>query len=392
MPNSGAGPLEPLPERTTCFYQGYKYTRSWASSKKISFRCSKYRTGCKGTMEFRISSMGYMSVRPHTCRDTTIASRLEDVKEDMKAMTDSLAISDVARPARQIWHELRGLYYGFDNNNVVISLSESQVISRVHRARAIHYSGDVHGSVEIPPLSLALNEAVSFFQFHFVSANRQDVNRPNRLLGWAHPVLLNLLRYNNTTLFIDGNFRCVPRNYQQRVVYMVHDRASGHFVPVFYILSTSHTGDAPAIKPSRVICDFESALIEAVQTQFRDAIVIGCLFHLKQALRRAMKRLSIPEAECIVAMTRGVVDMLTVVNPEHVRTHGVKWARLEIQRRCAEQSIKYSKQKWQAFWEYFERTWIDGYAVEIWNVHGMANELVARTNNPLERFNRELNT
>ncbi|POM61882.1 hypothetical protein PHPALM_29033 [Phytophthora palmivora] len=44
-------------------------------------------------------------------------------------------------------------------------------------------------------------------------------------------------------------------------------------------------------------------------------------------------------------------------------------------------SIKYSKQKWQAFWEYFERTWIDGYGVEIWNVHGMANELVARTNN-----------
>ncbi|POM59678.1 hypothetical protein PHPALM_31552 [Phytophthora palmivora] len=170
--------------------------------------------------------------------------RLEDVKEDMKAMTDSLAISDVVRPARQIWHELRGLYYGFDNNNVVIGLSESQVISRVHRARAIHYSGDVHGSVEIPPLSLALNEAVSFFQFHFVSANRQDVNRPNRLLGWAHPVLLNLLRYNNTTLFIDGTFRCVPRNYQQRVVYMVHDHASRLFVPVFYILSTSRTGDA----------------------------------------------------------------------------------------------------------------------------------------------------
>ncbi|POM59679.1 LOW QUALITY PROTEIN: hypothetical protein PHPALM_31553 [Phytophthora palmivora] len=91
-----------------------------------------------------------------------------------------------------------------------------------------------------------------------------------------------------------------------------------------------------------------------------------------------MKRLSIPEAECIVAMTRGVVDMLTVVNPEH--------------RRCAEQSIKYSKQKWQAFWEYFERTSIDGYALEIWNMHGMANEPVARTNNPLERFNRELNT
>ncbi|POM60540.1 hypothetical protein PHPALM_30595 [Phytophthora palmivora] len=32
------------------------------------------------TMEFRISSMGSVSVRLRTCRDTTIASCLEDVK------------------------------------------------------------------------------------------------------------------------------------------------------------------------------------------------------------------------------------------------------------------------------------------------------------------------
>ncbi|POM60541.1 hypothetical protein PHPALM_30596 [Phytophthora palmivora] len=234
----------------------------------------------------------------------------------MVAMADSLAISDVARQARRIWYELRGLYYGFDNTNGVVGPSESQAISREHRARVIHYRGDVHGSVEIPPLSLALNEA-----FHFVFANRQDVNRPNRLLGWAHPVHLNLLRYNKTTLFIDGTYRCVPHNFQQCVVYMVHNRASGLFVPVFYILRTSRTGDAywdlmyfvlqatdQQLSPTEVICAFESALtlsrldkwlakglIEAVQTQLRDAIVIGCLFHLKQALRRAMKRLSIPE-------------------------------------------------------------------------------------------------
>ncbi|KAJ8556624.1 hypothetical protein ON010_g9343 [Phytophthora cinnamomi] len=35
---------EPRQERTTHFYQGYKYTRSWASSRKTSFRCSKSRS------------------------------------------------------------------------------------------------------------------------------------------------------------------------------------------------------------------------------------------------------------------------------------------------------------------------------------------------------------
>ncbi|GMF44083.1 unnamed protein product [Phytophthora fragariaefolia] len=186
---------------------------------------------------------------------------------------------------------------------------------------------------------------------------------------------------------------------------MVHDRASGLFVPVFYILSTARIGNAywdmihfvlqatdQQLSPAEVICDFESALIDAVQTQFRDAIVLGCLFHMKQALRRAMKRYTIPDAECNVAMTRGVIDMLTVVNPEHVKSRGITWVKQEMVRRCADQGVGYSLAKWQEFWEYFERTWVDGYSVVVWNVHGMDNELVARTNNPLERFNRVLNT
>ncbi|POM66204.1 Hypothetical protein PHPALM_17973 [Phytophthora palmivora] len=107
---------------------------------------------------------------------------------------------------------------------------------------------------------------------------------------------------------------------------MVHDRASELFVPVFYILSTSRTGDArwdmmhfvlqaidQQLSLTEVICDYEYALIEAAKTEFRDA-----------------SRLC--EAEFIVAMTKGVADMLIVVNPEHVRTRGVKWTRLEIQR------------------------------------------------------------
>ncbi|OWZ17329.1 hypothetical protein PHMEG_0008754 [Phytophthora megakarya] len=119
-----------------------------------------------------------------------------------------------------------------------------------------------------------------------------------RLLGWAHPAFLNLLRYNNNNnnIFIDGTFRCVPRNYEQCVVFMVRDRASGMFVPVFHILGTSRTGNAhwdmmhfvvqstdQKLSPSEVMCDFESALIDAVRTQFRNAIYLGCLFHVKQA-------------------------------------------------------------------------------------------------------------
>ncbi|KAJ8542629.1 hypothetical protein ON010_g12183 [Phytophthora cinnamomi] len=84
---------------------------------------------------------------------------------------------------------------------------------------------------------------------------------------------------------------------------------------------------------------FESALVDAVQTQSRDAIVLGCLFHMKQAPQRAMKRYAIPDDACSVAMTREVIDMLTVVNPDHVKSRGIAWVQLEMKRHCAEQEI-----------------------------------------------------
>lgn len=40
---------------------------------------------------------------------------------------------------------------------------------------------------------------------------------------------------------------------------------------------------------------------------------------------------------------------------------------------------------------HFRATWLERYNIEEWNVHGVQHELVARTNNPLERFHRELN-
>ncbi|KAG3118397.1 hypothetical protein PI125_g2926 [Phytophthora idaei] len=43
------------------------------------------------------------------------------------------------------------------------------------------------------------------------------------------------------------------------------------------------------------------------------------------------------------------------------------------------------------FWKYFEKTWIEKFKPEWWNVSGLRQDLVNRTNNPLERYNRSLN-
>ncbi|OWZ14124.1 hypothetical protein PHMEG_00012435 [Phytophthora megakarya] len=103
-----------------------------------------------------------------------------------------------------------------------------------------------------------------------------------------------------------------------------------------------------------------------------------------------MKRFLLPEEECDNAMTSGVLDILTVVE-QNLIERAIKWVKREIRQRCDVAGIQYSKAKWRGFWGYFQRPWLEQYNVSVWNVAGLNNELVARTNNLLERFSMELN-
>ncbi|ETP33336.1 hypothetical protein F442_18123 [Phytophthora nicotianae P10297] len=125
-------------------------------------------------------------------------------------------------------------------------------------------------------------------------------------------------------------------------------------------------------------------MIQAIEKQFPNAEVIGCLFHFKQAVRRQMKTTySIPDAEVRIAMEKGVLDVLTVIDPNLVPRHGIRWVKRTIRAKCAATGIGYTRIKWKQFWGYFRATWLERYNIESWNVHGLDNGLVARTNNPL---------
>jgi hypothetical protein len=54
----------------------------------------------------------------------------------------------------------------------IVGLSEQQVISRVHRVQRQQYNGDLHGAVELPPLSLVRGQNIPFFQFHYVTPKK----------------------------------------------------------------------------------------------------------------------------------------------------------------------------------------------------------------------------
>jgi hypothetical protein len=301
---------------TTINLNGYQYTRAWSSQRKISYRCSVYRgTGCAGKVDFLASTRQFENFVEHSCRcHADPAPPQVDIRVLMQTEVDRLALANLATPALQIWDMVDAQFYRGATDQALRGLTQQQVTGRVYRTRALHFGGNIHGRIEVPPLSRVHGQALNFFQFHFISGlNTRDV--PSRIVGWAHPLLIELLKYAGTTVFVDGTFRCVPRGFKQCVVAMVHDRATCFYVPVFYVLSTARTMVAyydifhfiiqatdQQLEPAEIVCDFEAALIQAVQVQFPNADIIGCLFHFKQAIRRRMRRLAIPEQGATIAM------------------------------------------------------------------------------------------
>ncbi|ETL84285.1 hypothetical protein L917_15859 [Phytophthora nicotianae] len=143
--------------------------------------------------------------------------------------------------------------------------------------------------------------------------------------------------------------------------------------------------------PGDVVCDFEGALILAIRSQFPSTRIVGCLFLFKQACRRKLKEYRMPNEEAEIAMSFGVFDMLTVIAPEKVAVQGIAWVKRKIKEHRQSKSLLYSREKWKSFWKYVAKTWLSTYTPELWNIYRVTRKIVNRTNNPLERFHRELN-
>lgn len=65
--------------------------------------------------------------------------------------------------------------------------------------------------------------------------------------------------------------------------------------------------------------------------------------------------------------------------------------RSKIKDRCNDEKVQYSCKKWKLFWQYFKRVWLQLFPPGFWNVEDVQQNMISRTNNPFERFSRELN-
>ncbi|POM72861.1 Hypothetical protein PHPALM_10362 [Phytophthora palmivora] len=104
-----------------------------------------------------------------------------------------------------------------------------------------------------------------------------------------------------------------------------------------------------------------------------------------------MQKLHLLVEEVTGMMLRGFLDSLTVIPHDRIDPHGINYVIGKFKSALRERGTEYSHAKWVEFWVYFRKTWLETYKPHLWNVYGIQRMLVNRTNNPLERYNRELN-
>ncbi|KAL3778828.1 hypothetical protein HJC23_002885 [Cyclotella cryptica] len=288
-------------------------------------------------------------------------------------------------------------------------LDKSQIRNLVYHSREKTFGSNAIAKVES---QYSGPSATAFLRCNTTFTGEKKMQR---MMCFALPALLNLLMYPMVHMFVDATFDIVPHPFYQCLIIMVFDARLRIIIPVAWILMTGKTNECywqafnwlcsavDEIAPAYIGVDFERAFFTQVSNHFSEADLIGCLFHFKQALRRKMIKLGIPEEEVKNVMQKGIIDLITVIPVEHLNPKGTAFVAAKIYDYCAElygkgsDEYKESEKKWDDFWaDYFMSFWMQPEFVKVWNVAHLVDKkdkmkLLHRTSNGLERYNRHFN-
>lgn len=180
---------------------------------------------------------------------------------------------------------------------------KTNVLEAARRARRVE-AQDWETAIWAYPLVACLNETRPFVQF-CITVPVESRTSPHgysvgKIVGFAHPRALHIACEASRHWFIDGTFFVVPVGFYQLIILMIFIPGYKLAIPIWYILvpdkkgATYHMALGMAqgvsehygrMKASTFTCDFEEALIKCLIILFCMGVLVGCLFHLKQAIR-----------------------------------------------------------------------------------------------------------
>lgn len=365
-------------------FNNYSYGKNGGKDYVLYYRCSKYKTGCKARLLKNGQTIKEKGV--HTCGAKMV---LVNIHNDEMSPTDFInrfladKSSQLSLCPSQIYQTLLlSLRDRFVNVPYAIP-SKSTIYSTIRNNRGLMGMNAIE-AVMSPPLSIKGN-GQPFFRRYWVG----DIHgQQQRILIWVTNESLALMRYNTHT-FIDGTFKITPHPFYQCVIVMAYDCGTQLYVPcAFSLVSAKNEYIYCELfhqlimlmeynwMPRIVTTDFEKALICAVKQEFPESRVLGCYFHLKQALLRKITKYNMSNFNSTLLLQQ--IELLTII-PQNQISMAIEYIKTKL---VHEESV-------DNFWIYFERTWLVRFPPSIWNTSEIPQlDLINRTNNGLERYNR----
>lgn len=181
----------------------------------------------------------------------------------------------------------------------------------------------------------------------------------------------------------DGTFRALPKHMKFCQLYIISIIFRHRSYPLAYILMQkrnfrSYDTVFAQIKSLlnvnviEIMADYEAATRKAIRKHFPSARLAGCFFHYCQAIRKNAKRFGLSKD---IKFSKFVKETCALaLLPQNYIASGFQYIRKQLP----------NSFRWNRFTRYWRRQWL--------NANISVFDLVDRTNNYSESFNRSVNT
>lgn len=284
--------IESNRQRHKLIHEGNSFTfdRHSSDNTRMFWRCAKRASdGCKARVHTNRNNEVVKIINPHTHGSDVTQIEISKLKNSIKLR----AINTVEIPSQIMNHvsqavtdSIRGAMPNKDAIRKLIQRKRADILAPTLNVTNL-------ALIQIPPTYQRYNSTPeSDERFLLIDSGPDD---PHRFLvfgresniRWAHQM---------TTVYMDGTFKTSPAPFSQ--IYVILSERGGFVFPILYALLPNKQQSTytrlfikikalwPTFNPSSISIDFETAVINSIRSEFPNATIFGCFFHLIKNLKK----------------------------------------------------------------------------------------------------------
>ena len=304
------------------------------------------------------------------------------------ALTDEMLRQvdvDPNKTARHIYDEVTANIAADEHESIP---RFSEVRSRINRKRNTH----------IPPIPATVNDVEIRNTWKRTNDGLRFLAKKDNAWGIAVFCTDDAVRCLGECedVYLDATFKTTPRPYEQLLV--IHGRYINRVVPFVFALMEGreigqyrqifshlkrryHRLTGNILTPTRIITDFEAALINSSETEFPNSQLCGCFFHFCKSMWRRVQHEGLAGNYMHDMALKEMIRKLIAIAFLPVALVRLNFDMMEQEN--ANRRLLRQYPALRNFVDYFQRNYIQGqFDIAFWNVYNRSMD--NRTNNHAE--------